>query len=226
MNDAAVSVVVPAYNAAQDLGAAIDTILAQSYPPHEIIIVDDGSTDATSRVIAGFGGRLIALRQDNGGPSAARNAGIARATAPFIAFLDADDRWLPDTLALQLACLDAAPAAGAAWGKSERQLGCDPLPAPAQWELFMGSKLFRRVALEAADGFDPGLRRGGEDLDLLVRLAERGIEIIRHPALVHIFRLHGGNHFSLDLAALQQANLQVASKAMARRRVRGLEAAS
>lgn len=91
-----VSVIVPAHNVAYCLGRCIESILSQSQPPGEIIVVNDGSVDATGDVARSFGNRIVYLEQDNRGPSAARNAGLRIAGGEYVAFLDADDYWLPD----------------------------------------------------------------------------------------------------------------------------------
>lgn len=93
-----VSVVVPAYNYGRFLAGALDSVLAQTVRPHEVIVVDDGSTDDTPAVAARFAGRVAYVRQANAGVSAARNNGIGRATGDWLAFLDADDEWEPDFL--------------------------------------------------------------------------------------------------------------------------------
>lgn len=100
MSQASVSVVIPTYNRAGTVAAAIESALAQQDPPDEIIVVDDGSTDETAAVLAGFGGRIIALPQANAGVSGARNAGIARAKGDWVAFLDSDDVWAPERIAI------------------------------------------------------------------------------------------------------------------------------
>jgi glycosyltransferase involved in cell wall biosynthesis len=97
-----VSVVIPTYNCAAFLPIAIESVLAQTYRDFEIIVVDDGSTDATSEVIAPYLDRVQFIMQENKGVAAARNTGIRASRGEFIAWLDADDTWLPDKLTLQL----------------------------------------------------------------------------------------------------------------------------
>ena len=100
--DYSVSVVIPAHNAQDHLARAINSILAQTTPPDEIIVVDDGSTDKTKEVAQSFGESIHYIYQPNAGPSGARNTGIKAATSKWIAFLDADDEWLKDKLQLQI----------------------------------------------------------------------------------------------------------------------------
>ena len=107
-----ISVIIPAYNYARYLAEAIDSALGQTYAPLEVIVVDDASTDDTPRVLAAYGQRIRAIRQPNGGAGAARNTGIAAARGEYVAFLDADDVWLPRKLELQMALFDADPALG------------------------------------------------------------------------------------------------------------------
>jgi glycosyltransferase involved in cell wall biosynthesis len=97
-----VSVVIPSYNSSAFLAEALDSVLAQSRPPYEVIVVDDGSTDEIKEVLAPYANRIIVLQQENKGLSVARNNGFARATGDWVALLDADDVWRPDKLARQL----------------------------------------------------------------------------------------------------------------------------
>lgn len=106
-----VSVVIPAYNYAHYLAEAVDSVLAQTYAPVELIVVNDGSTDGTRELLDGYGDRIVAIHQENQGLSAARNTGIRRATHEFVAFLDADDIWEPEKLACQMACFRELPDA-------------------------------------------------------------------------------------------------------------------
>ncbi|MDP1679474.1 MAG: glycosyltransferase [Candidatus Nitrotoga sp.] len=98
MSNPRFSVIIPAYNAAATLARALDSVLAQTYAAHEIIVVDDGSSDATAEVAVGYGDKIRYLRQNNAGVSAARNAGTQAASGDWLAFLDADDWYYPDRL--------------------------------------------------------------------------------------------------------------------------------
>ena len=103
-----VSVIVPTFNARQSIAEALHSVLGQTLPPVEILIVDDGSTDGTESVIHAFSdSRIRYLRQENRGVSAARNFGMREASGDLIAFLDADDRWLPEMLETQVALVNA-----------------------------------------------------------------------------------------------------------------------
>jgi glycosyltransferase involved in cell wall biosynthesis len=100
MNAPRVSVIIPTYNRAEVIGEAIDSVLAQTVPAHEVIVIDDGSTDGTAVILSRFRGKILLIRQPNGGAAAARNAGIRSATGDWIAFLDSDDIWLADRIAV------------------------------------------------------------------------------------------------------------------------------
>jgi hypothetical protein len=105
-----ISVVIPAYNSEAFIGETLDSVRAQSAPPSEVIVVDDGSADATSRVAAERGARVI--RQANQGVSVARNTGVAAATGEWVAFLDSDDLWAPDKLEAQWEVVRTHPQIG------------------------------------------------------------------------------------------------------------------
>ena len=107
-----VSVVMPAYNYARYIRESIDSVLAQTHAPLEVIVVDDGSTDDTPAVLASYGDRIRVIRQQNAGVAAARNAGLAVARGEYMAFIDSDDIWLPRKLELQLARFEADPTLG------------------------------------------------------------------------------------------------------------------
>src|SRR5918993_2695584 len=109
-----VSVVIPAYNAAPLIGAALDSVFSQSFTDLECIVVDDGSRDERQllEALAPWRDRIVYVRQENGGPAKARNTGIARARGELIAFLDADDEWLPEKLSRQVAFFERHPETG------------------------------------------------------------------------------------------------------------------
>lgn len=107
-----VSVVIPAFNAARCVRKAIDSVLAQDYRDFELIVVDDGSTDETAAVLAAYGKTIRVIHQANGGLSNARNTGIRESQGEFVAFLDADDWWLPGKLERQIELMQAEPALG------------------------------------------------------------------------------------------------------------------
>ena len=97
-----VSVILPAYNRAWVLNRAVDSVLAQTYPDLELIVVDDGSDDGTAELLAAYGDSFIVIRQENRGVSAARNAGIKKASGEFIALIDSDDAWEKEKIARQV----------------------------------------------------------------------------------------------------------------------------
>lgn len=104
MDDTLVSIILPTYNRADFIGAALDSVFAQTYSHWELVIVDDGSTDDTGRVLERYvDPRMVVIHRENGGVSAARNTGITRCTGEVIALLDSDDEWLPRKLEKQLA---------------------------------------------------------------------------------------------------------------------------
>ena len=104
-----VSVVIPTHNRKRLVPRALESVLAQTRPAEEIIVVDDGSTDGTASAVASRFAGVRCLRQERRGVSAARNRGVASATGHWIAFLDSDDEWLPHKLERQLAALEASP---------------------------------------------------------------------------------------------------------------------
>ncbi len=191
--DMRISVVIPTFNRAAVVGEAIASVLAQTRPADEVIVVDDGSTDRTAEVLARFGDRISVVAQPNGGVSAARNTGIASATGDWLAFLDSDDLWLPHRLAILARDTgDARYGAHVADlvlegpGYEESVLAlrglaypndrAEPLErplAPALSGLSLNAIACRRDWMLATGGFDTSLRMF-EDLDVLTRLALQG----------------------------------------------------
>jgi glycosyltransferase involved in cell wall biosynthesis len=112
-----VSVVIPAHNHARFLPDALASVRQQTWREFDVVVVDDGSTDNTAEVVAGFAPHVRYLYQPNAGPSSARNTGIRHTHGEYVAFLDADDTWMPEKLALQVEYLDAHPDAGLVFTK-------------------------------------------------------------------------------------------------------------
>ncbi len=172
---------IPAYNAELFLENAIRSVLAQTFPPLEIIVVDDGSTDGTARVAQAFAERVRLIRQPNGGPSSARNAGVAAARGEWVAFLDADDAWLPEKLERQAPVFAETGVGVVCCGRSKgggwrgwRWLTFDEI-----WEaneIVVSTAVVRREVLDSLGGFDPKLC-GVEDWDLWLRAASAGWKI-------------------------------------------------
>jgi glycosyltransferase involved in cell wall biosynthesis len=181
-----ISVIIPAFNRAYCLGKAIDSVLAQTTPVHEIIVVDDGSTDGTQELVARYKGQVDYVWQENRGLSAARNVGIAKSTGSWLAFLDSDDWWHPEKLTLQVQALENNPDAALVYVDywqyyADGRVDKAELPEPAAlWPrlrynnpLAAGSTmLVRKAALMEVGTFDESLR-AAEDWDILVRLRVR-----------------------------------------------------
>ncbi|MGE0722884.1 MAG: glycosyltransferase family 2 protein [Alphaproteobacteria bacterium] len=198
------SVVVPAFNAERTLAAALESIPADPWPPIEVIVVDDASTDATRAVAEAFGRRragvkLAALPQ-NRGPGAARNTGMRLARGAFVGFLDADDRYGPRFVTELLELFLVAPEAAVA-ASSVRIVDC-PLPIhPLQLHAIAQSLpcniLVRREAAELVGGFpeDPAFRgpTGGEDVAFRTALRRHFVER-RQATAAYLHRYRAGGH--------------------------------
>ena len=225
MSEPNTSVVMPAFNAEATIAASIDSILEQTRQDFEVIVVDDGSTDRTAEIVAGFGDSVRLLRQENRGPSAARNLGVAEARGEWIAFLDSDDRWHRDMLRSRMAALERDGAAGLAYTNCWNTDGDSLLPlnrgaqrtAYSGWvftrlisENFLTTStvLVRRALLQQVGGFDEEMRIS-EDYDLWLRLARitRFVFVDRPLA----FYLHPSTTFG-DLDERLDARLRILGK--------------
>lgn len=223
-----VSVIIPAYNHAEFLREAVDSALQQTVPPAQVIVVDDGSTDETPRILAAYGGRIRAIRQPNQGAGAARNAGLAEATGDYVAFLDSDDVWHPRKLERQLARFDADPDlglvhCGSACIDGTGSVTSTSLAGLDGWVAHDILRLEReviagpgscimvpsRVAREIG-GFDPRLPPS-EDWDFCYRVATR--HRIGYVAEVLVTYRHHGRGIHLDIARMERGMLLALEKA-------------
>ena len=210
MDTPAVSVVIPAYNRAKYVVEAVESVMQQehTHPGHEVIVVDDGSSDETSEVLAPFGSRIRYVFQENAGQGAARNHGLRLARGEWVLFLDSDDALLPGALSGMLACVAGRAEIGAVQGGWRIVSdGGETLSEPEPWRqapqldldtwvmntpLFLGGMLCRRSWAERVGGFDTQLRQV-EDVDFVLRLALLGCEFgwLRRPVVQ--YRQHGAN---------------------------------
>jgi len=201
-----VSILIPTYNYGRYICQAVDGVLAQTYRPLEIVVVDDGSTDDTRERLKSYGDRIRYVHQQNQGPEFARNAGIREAKGEFIAFLDPDDAWAPHKLAAQVAVMTTQPdvwlvcADGTSFTDQFVAPAPSPQPAPVETmpleSVYLRNKIstsavmVRTAEVRKLDGFRPNIR--SEDWDLWLRIARQGkIVRIREPLFGR--REHGDN---------------------------------
>jgi glycosyltransferase involved in cell wall biosynthesis len=199
-----VSVILPVFDGELYLAEAIESVLAQTHPPQEIIVVDDGSTDGSSRIAQKYAERqsnVRCFRQPNRGIGSARNHGVSEARGDYLAFLDADDLWPADRLALQRAVFDQTPGVDLVFGhvtqfvspdlsdEERREILCpsDPMPGYLATTLLVPQGVFHRVGL-----FDTALRIG-EFLDWYLRATELQLRAIMLPDVIMQRRIHTRN---------------------------------
>lgn len=190
-----ISVVIATFNRARFLRKAIESVLAQTHPPSEIIVVDDGSADDSADVARSFGSPVRVISQSNQGLATARNSGIASASGEWLAFLDDDDLWPRDSLKCRAAALAADPSLGMVLGHFD----CFTDDPPEATRLnrvrpaaLCSAMLARRSALDRAGPFQKSLRLG-EFIDWFVRARDAAIADRMLPDLVLWRRLHPGN---------------------------------
>src|SRR6185369_9711491 len=203
-----VSVIIPAYNAAAFIGETLDSVYAQTFADFEVIVVNDGSPDTEDleRALEAYPAKLRYLKQDNEGAAAARNTGVLAARGEFVAFLDADDRWLPAFLQKQIDLLRRADA-DVVWADAlisgnsplagRTFMGVQPSFAEVTPENLLSVKVTvltstvvaRRQPILDVGLFDVALRRG-QDFELWLKLARHGVrfayqeEVLAHRRIV------------------------------------------
>jgi len=219
-----VSVVVPTYNCAHYLAAALDSVLAQTYRPIEVIVVDDGSTDNTADVVCAYA-EVRYLYQPNQGAAVARNIGIAAAQGEFIAFLDADDVWQPDKLSIQVAYMLQHPSVGItatnalhflepgtpvpSWLRPDRDLGEKKSPIPSA--MVVRKPVFSQIGMFSPDHVP------SEDTEWLCRAKDDQISIVTLPEVLTLKRFHGAN-ISWEMAStFASRGLRILKESIARK---------
>jgi glycosyltransferase involved in cell wall biosynthesis len=208
-----ISAIVPVKNAADHVRAALASIFAQEHRPDEVVVVDGRSTDATLDVVAEFA-EVRVVHQTGEGLADARNLGVAETGGALVAYLDADDRWIPDKTARQVAWLATHPDVGIGTGMMVRVGGADWEPAPVPG-MTPGAALIRRDALARVGPFDTR-HRIGCDTDWLMRARELGVG----PVLLDDVVLHKGvrgDSLSRDVDEYRRELLRVARDAVRRR---------
>ncbi len=188
---AKVSIVIPVYNAAATVRRALESIFAQTFTDYEIVLVDDGSTDQTRAILQQYGDRIQLVEQPNRGPSAARNNGVHHSTGEFLAFLDADDQFLPQRLELSVAALLRDPDAALVYsdmidvneaGEDLHRSHISPETAHAPtmeemlariWPIIPSTVLMRRAAFDRAGGLREELI-SAEDIHFWLLMREQG----------------------------------------------------
>jgi glycosyltransferase involved in cell wall biosynthesis len=220
-----VTVIIPAFNQGAYLAHAIRSVLGQTYPEFEVVVVDDGSTDHTASVAQEFTDpRIRFIQQANRGLPAARNTGIAASRGAFLTFLDSDDIFLPEKIAVLAAELQRHPRAGLAAGQAI-PIDEDGRPIGKTFDgglpedgsrlllgnpLHVGSVLLRRSWQEVVGGFDETLR-SYEDWDLWLRLAREGCPMRWVPSPVSLYRFHP-SQMTRDGSQMTCANFAVLDK--------------
>jgi glycosyltransferase involved in cell wall biosynthesis len=222
-----VSVIVPAYNAERFLGDALQSIFDQDFDGFEVLVVDDGSTDRTAEVAAGFDSVTL-VQQSNGGVARARNSGLAVARGRFVAFLDADDRWLPHKLRLQLDVMQSASAPDYVLGRMQNFVD-DGFVAPewvraSAFEPYVAhsscTMLVARSAFDRIGGFDPHAEPA-ETMDWFARATDAGLVGSTVDELVALRRLHASNFAAYAVEAVNQQLLGVLRRSVERKRTDG-----
>lgn len=222
-----VSVIVPAYDAERYLAQALESILAQTWRPLEVVVADDGSRDRTQEIAASYGDPVRVVMQPTSGPAATRNLGLATATGDFVAFLDPDDLWETRKLEIQMACFDEDPRLDAClthvrmfW---DAEMACEseryrdhprakPVPGFATTTL-----LARRAAFDRTRGFDERLWFS-DATEWILSALELGLTFRLLPDVLVRHRMHASNLTRRHSEASREEFLTLVKRSLDRRR--------
>jgi len=196
---ASVSVIIPVYNAAPWLAETIESVLGQSQPPCQVIVVDDGSTDHSAAIARHYLPQIQLVQQPNAGCAHARNCGVALATGDYLAFLDADDYWTREKLALQLAAFVQNPTLEAVFGQVKQTCTITTAQPDAvgfglevQDGYNLDTILIRQQAFHRIGGFDPTIPLTNA-VEWLWRARRLGLVSRMLPETLAWRRIHGAN---------------------------------
>ena len=220
-----ISVIVPVFNGEKYIEEALQNIENQGSIDFEIIVVDDGSTDSTAKIVETWPKPVQYIYQYNQGPAQARNVGIKAAKGDFIAFLDADDTWPLEKITTQITLLNQYPTIELVWGKTKyffenemlrtkyegHKMGIEPI-----FNVFLGAAMFRKNTFDKVGLFDTSLRFG-EDIDWYNRASELKISILKSHDVGLFYRVHNHN-VTHDIVALNQGTIQLLKKKLDRNR--------
>ena len=245
-----VSIIIPAFNAEAHLEQALGSVQGQTYDDWEIVVCDDCSADATSELASGFGDKITLVHTEaNSGPAAARNLAIEHSSGELLAFLDADDYWLPTYLERAVSLYDAGQAEHGNVGvvaanasllqegrlRPETQMDVIHFPAEVTLRRLLRANPFvsviaPRAVVDEAGGFCPDLIRA-QDYDLWIRILEAGYGVVSTREVLMVRRIRSGS-WSSDVAvmahygqqtyrrALERGNLSRREQRVARRELR------
>jgi GT2 family glycosyltransferase len=205
-----VSVIIPAYNVEDYVLEAVDSALAQTYGDLEVVVVDDGSTDGTHRLLERYGESIKLVTQPNQGLPGARNSGIRAATGDVIGLLDGDDGWFPERVERCVEVLNERPDVGFvttdatlvdARGADLGERYCAQVPFPVaqlaaamvRQNVVFGAPLVRRSVFDAAGPFDETLTRGAEDYDMWLRFVADDVRMVTIPEPLAYYRIRGSS---------------------------------
>lgn len=223
-----ISTIIPAYNADRYIAAALDSVLSQTRPPDDIIVVDDGSTDGTPDVLKTYAARIRIITQENQGGPRALNVAIAAATGDTLSFLDADDLWLPEKLRVQAAVLSADHELEAVFGMIQQFVSpdLDAADTPGyivSTEAAPGiSKDTLLICRQAFDRIGPFHEKYGSSdfVDWYARAIGLGLRSRMLPDLVAMRRHHPGNMGRRMRSEQQSETLQILKRSLDMRRRR------
>ncbi len=202
MAESTVTAAIPVRDGEAYLAEAIESVLAQSRRCDQVVVVDNGSTDGSAAVAAGYGPEVEVVAEPRPGIGAARNAAIAAARGEFVAFLDADDLWQPDKIERQLAAFASRPELQLVFGHVRQFVSPDlpateavalRIPAEPQPGLYIGAMLARRTAIDAIGPWAEDVQVS-DGLAFLLRARELGLAQEMLDETVTLRRIHGANH--------------------------------